>query len=138
MPTVACPQAVHKSPLLADDDGAWWLACRWLPGHRHTAAGVHPLLVEAQHALGRGWLTVEHVLAVLDAADPAQVVRNWLASRGGRACRRCGGRFLPSSPAQKFCRACRPGAYRKTTRERVRRLRRNGGPGVTKLARETP
>mgnify|MGYP000678169622 CR=1 FL=1 len=142
MATIASPRTPGKSPLLAkvagEPDGAWWLQCCWRPGHRHAIATVHPLLVKAQQALGRAWLTTEHVLAVLDATDPAVVVRNWLAARGGRACQRCGGRFAPTSPAQRYCRDCRPGAYRRAARERMRRFRRNGGPGVTKLGLTTP
>ena len=142
MATVASPRTSGKPPVLAKVAGdlgdAWWLQCRWLPRHRHTAAEVHPLLLKAQQALGRAWLTTEHVVAVLDAGDPAVVVGNWLAARGGRACQRCGGRFVPASPAQRYCRGCRPGAYRRAVRERVRRFRRHGSPGVTKLGRETP
>ncbi len=104
----------------------WWLECRWLPQHRHTVAAVQSLLSQAQQSLGPQWMTTEHVVAVLDAADPETVVRNWLAGRGTGACHRCGGRFTPNSPAQKFCEDCRPGAYRKAEREKKRRQRNSG------------
>jgi hypothetical protein len=69
---------------------------------------VHELLLRVQDALGSGWITPEHVCALLDAENPEAVVANWLQTRAGRACSRCGMRFIPASPTQRRCSACRP------------------------------
>lgn len=126
-----------------NSDGYWWLECKWQK-HRRIIEDVHPLLVRAQEALGVAWMSLERVLAVLDADDPAAVVEGWLGNPGAivgawlaksrsRACGNCHASFKPNSPNQKLCEACRPAAYRRGSRERMRRSRLNRRSGVTNL-----
>jgi hypothetical protein len=58
----------------------WWLQTDWLR-HRNTIEDVHPLLVVLQEARGTGFLTVEHVLAILDAPDSDVRIRRWIEER---------------------------------------------------------
>ncbi len=65
----------------ADESEEWWLFCEWQPGHRHRAEEVHPLLLRLLRKRGNGFMTTEHVLAVMDARDPEEVVSAWLKER---------------------------------------------------------
>lgn len=56
----------------------WWLKTTWRR-HRHAAVKVHPLLVYLQEARGWAFMTVEHVVAVLNAKDPDALVERWVA-----------------------------------------------------------
>lgn len=58
----------------------WWLQTGWLR-HRNTIEDVHPLLVALQDARGTGFLTVEHVLAILDAPNSDVRIRRWIEER---------------------------------------------------------
>ncbi len=58
----------------------WWLGTKW-QRHRHPIKDVHPLLARLDAVLGPGWMTVDHVVTVLDAPDPASLVARWLTSR---------------------------------------------------------
>ncbi len=58
----------------------WWLETRWLK-HRNAVKYVHSLLAELDATRGHTWMTTDHVVAVLDALDPAALAGRWLASR---------------------------------------------------------
>lgn len=90
----------------------WW-ECRWLH-HRHAVEDVHPLLEEVQRQRGTGFMTVEHVLAVLDAKDPDALVETWLPNSPPPQGRKlpirercqfpgCWRRKATTGPAAKWC-----------------------------------
>jgi len=55
----------------------WWLETRWL-GHRNTVEAVYPLLFHLQDTRGAAFMTLGHVLEVLDTKDPEALVGSWL------------------------------------------------------------
>jgi len=80
------PNDWEASPL--DDPAApecwwWWLKTTWQK-HRYTAVELRPLLVRLDAARGHTFMTVEHVVAVLDTRDPEALVRRWIGGTSGR------------------------------------------------------
>ncbi len=128
------------------DTGAWWCECAF-QRHRNAVDEVHPLLAELQHQRGTGFMTVEHVLAVLDAKDPDALVASWLGTEtvsGAPMKRRCQWRGCRrekagDGPAARYCEEHAALKKRQADRacERRRRASKKAGPGVGKLTAET-
>ncbi len=129
-------KATGRAALDAPTDADWWWReTTWLK-HRHTVAEIHPLLVSIHHARGRSFMTVEHVVAVLDAEDPEALVRKWIGSAPpherllglpDRACVYEEGGEKCDRPVQavnaKYCAFHAAASRRRSTRRAVRRLR---------------
>ncbi len=58
----------------------WWLRAKFQK-HRNDVTAVHPLLASLDTEIGHGFMTTEHVLAVLDSPNPAGLVGGWLLAR---------------------------------------------------------
>lgn len=107
----------------------WW-ECRWLH-HRHAVEDVHPLLEEVQRQRGTGFMTVEHILAVLDAKDPDALVASWIGGEAisgvpmKRRCRwrGCRKEKVGDGPAAKYCALHADRAKRTARREATRQWR---------------
>lgn len=123
---------------------AWWLGTVWFH-HRHAVETVHPLLVDLQDARGSAFMTCGHVLDVLDAKDPAALVRSWIDAtptrRGqfGLPARTCSWRDGDEPCGQpvravnaKFCESHATVSRRRSTRLAVRRSRgkQSGSPSA--------
>ncbi len=126
---------------------AWWRACTWQK-HRNAVEDVRLLLEEVQRQRGTGFMTVEHVLAVLDAKDPDALVASWMPeadrTSGLPIARRCQWRGCRrekagEGPAARYCVEHATLKKRQADRayERRRRASKRAGPGVGKLTAET-
>ncbi len=73
------PVEASAEPIRRADKSFWWLRTKWLM-HQNAAEAVHPLLVELQNARGMPFITVGHVLSLLDSKNPEALVREWIDS----------------------------------------------------------
>jgi hypothetical protein len=119
----------------------WWLDTTW-QRHRHGIAEVHALLVELVRVRGTGYVTIERIKALLDAADPVALARGWIgegATAGRCAYPGCERRKHGRGPAAKYCEAHAALRRRQTRADSQRQARRGStGPGVDKLEPQNP
>jgi hypothetical protein len=92
------------------DSWSWWLETKWLPGHRWTPEEVHPLLLGLMEKRGTGFMTVEHVLAVMDGHD-------WVGDAGKCVWPYC---RQPAYGASNNARYCRGHAEEAARRNKVK------------------
>ncbi len=112
----------------AEREWCWWLDTKWLH-HRHRIEDVHPLLVQIMQARGNGFMTIEHVLAVLDAKDPAALTAQWIGDRQptSRTCEYpgCERRKHGRGNAAKYCKEHAALSTRAAHREAQRQYRKH-------------
>ncbi len=130
----------------AIDGRYWWLEAKLLR-HRNDVRDVHPLLARLADAKGHGFMTTEHVFAVLDAVDPAELVESWIGARSEsrrphvlshRRCAYEGCSERVSADNAKYCLMHAQIRARQASRERVRRYRGKRGLDVTEVTSQSP
>ncbi len=122
----------------AVDKARWWLETKWLR-HRNDVRGVHPLLLRLHESRGDAFMTIENVLAVMDAKNPEALVESWVGTRreSRRPCAwtpRCtfeGCSERASAVNAKFCETHAQSSKRLSKREYKRRLRGEKVPSRT-------